>query len=104
MRFVKQIPIATKVNKVLDSLIAFRIAFPRDPLDFSYFPPSGTDHLLIEHTWPEGISVFEREGKKFIYFRDLEEFLLFFEIYGQHSECKSPLPEKYLSIIKCKQD
>ena len=75
--------------------------------EVSLFPPSADDKLVsFKHKWPEGIHVFEREGKRYVYFRDLDEYALYilFREGRKQVSAKREYAAKYLRVMKCKED
>ena len=72
----------------------------------SLFPPSADDKLAYVHAWPEGIQVFERAGKRYVYFRNLDEYELYIQIQEGNEQVseKREHAAKYLRVVKCKED
>ena len=98
-------PSTSKYTRMADLIFTCNSKIKSWP-EASLFPPLAGDKLSCKHMWPEGIQVFEREGKLYIYFRDLEDYVLYIEIREgteQLSE-KREHAAKYLRVMKCKED
>ena len=72
----------------------------------SLFPPSPSDKLTYKHAWSEGIKVFERAGKRYVYFRDLDEYIFYIRVLegDERLSEKREHAAKYLRVMKCKED
>ena len=90
-----------KCDRVGDFQDTFKKYFPKATLNLTYKAPNSTDTIIEPHLWAEGITVYQREGKLYVYFRDLYEF----ELCSAYMEMKIALfVEFYLDYYKLKYD
>ena len=90
-----------KTNRVADCLKTFKKHFPNTTLELTYYPPTDADTVIQPRLWSEGISVYQRNGKFYIYFRDLYEHYICTAYLGVNIPL---LVEFYLRYHKCKLD
>ena len=116
LRYIKSLladdmwdPSTSKSTRMIDLFLTFRKLHRLHKLQYPQaclFPPTAGDKLSYKHLWPEGIHVFEREGKRYIYFRDLEDYEFYVQIQegDEHLSEKRAHAAKYLRVMKCKED